>query len=69
MFASSHTEKWTRNEIIDALTKVARSRLGMSLDEFVEAVRTDKLDICEYAEMVALLNMLAKDDVIFSKAA
>jgi len=63
----NNTEKWTRDEIIDALTRVAKSRLGMSLNEFVEAVKTGKLDICEHAEMVALLNMLSKDDTIFMR--
>ncbi len=65
----NNTERWTRDEIINALTRVAKARLGMSLDEFVKAVKTDKLDICEHAEMVALLNMLSKDDAIFCKAA
>ena len=63
------TEIWTRDEIVNALTRVAKSRLGMSLDEFIKAVKTDNLDVCEHAEMVALLNMLSKDDVIFRKAA
>jgi hypothetical protein len=61
------TEIWTRDEIVDALTRVAKSRFGMSLNEFVEAVKTDRLDICEHTEMVALLNMLSKDDTIFMR--
>lgn len=59
------TEIWTRNEIVDALTRVAKSRLSMSLAEFIKAVKTDNFDVCEHAEMVALLNMLSKDDTIF----
>jgi len=59
------TEIWTRDEIVDSLTRVAKSRLGMSLDEFIRAVKTNNFDVCEHAEMVALLNMLSKDDTIF----
>ena len=65
MLVGNNTELWTRDEIIDALTRVAKSRLGMWLDEFVKAVKTDKLDECKHADMIALLNMLSKDDTIF----
>ena len=65
----NNTEIWTRDEIVDALTRVAKSRLGISLDEFIKAVQTGNLDVCEHAEMIALLNMLSKDDIVFGKVA
>jgi len=65
----NNTEIWTRDEVVNALIRVAKSRLGISLNEFVKAAKNDYLDVCEHAEMIALLNMLSKDDVIFGKAA
>ena len=65
----NNTEIWTRDEVVNALIRVAKSRLGISLNEFVKAPKNDYLDVCEHAEMIALLNMLSKDDVIFGKAA
>jgi hypothetical protein len=55
-------EKWTRDEVLEALTTAARVELGVSFEEFVRLVRAGKLDRLEHAEMLALLKALPEDD-------
>ncbi len=62
------TQVWTRQEIIDSLTSAASYRLGKKLPEFIKAVQSQEIDLCEHAEMVALLNLLSKDDPVFCQA-
>ena len=63
--AQESTETWTRDEIIEVLTAASKKRLNKDLPQFINAVKSDELDRCEYAEMIAFLNLLPADDPIF----
>lgn len=59
-------ETWDRDEIINTLTAVVREQLGLSFAEFVQMARLGKVDPCEHAELIALLNFLPSDDPLFT---
>jgi hypothetical protein len=65
--AHETTESWTRDEIIEVLTHSSKKRLNMDLRQFINAIRSDKLDRCDFAEMIALLNLLPADDPVFKE--
>ena len=53
---------WTNEEIIEALTIAAKSKLNMSFDEFKVAVEEGLINACEYAEMIGLLGLITDDE-------
>ncbi|HEY9868486.1 MAG TPA: hypothetical protein V6D08_04920 [Candidatus Obscuribacterales bacterium] len=55
-------EKWTREDVLEALTRAARVELGVSFEDFVRLARAGRLDPFEHAEMLALLKSLPEDD-------
>ena len=63
------TQIWTREEIIDSLTSAARRRLGITLPALIKGVQAQEIDLCAHAEIMAVLNLLPKNDPLFSKAA
>ena len=65
MAISGITDEWTREEIVKALEHVAAKRLKYSLQRFVQAVKNNELDYCDYSEMIALLKLLPPNDPIF----
>jgi len=61
-----YTEYWTREEIIDSLTSIAKHRFNKTLQEFIDAVKSKEIVTgCEHMEVMAILNFLPKDDPIW----
>ena len=52
------TQNWTKEDIVETVTLLARKRHQMSLAEFVAAMNKGKLDPCDDGDLIALVRML-----------
>jgi hypothetical protein len=63
------TLELTRSEIATLLDREARRRLGVSGEELVRRYKAGLLDDCgKVADLLALANLLDKDDPLFAAA-
>jgi hypothetical protein len=49
---------WSAEELTSFLTVCARTYLGMTLQEFVDAADAGTIDECEYSALLSFLRML-----------
>jgi hypothetical protein len=57
-------ETWTSEDVVEALSAVARVRFDCSFDELVNMHKRGELDSCEHAEILALLNFLPTNEPV-----
>jgi hypothetical protein len=58
--ATSAKTEWTREEVIEAVTALAKKRHDLSFDAYVQLVSNDseKLDRCRDSDIIGLLALI-----------
>jgi len=60
------TQQWTRQDIIETVSLLAKKRYGQTIADFIAAMNSGTLDPCEDGDLMALLRMLPEDDELLA---